>query len=103
MKKNPGQFPAGGPFESCQTVGSEVTLGANLQRYRVLVLELVDRRGFRSGGTKNRGTCKLLVEVEPLDFGRERQVLDRGPAGNHTELRNVEVRVTTEVRRFGCN
>ena len=32
-----------------------------------------------------------------MDFGRERQVLDRGPAGDDAELRDVEVRVAAEV------
>src|SRR6478735_10551522 len=31
--------------------------------------------------------------MEPLDFARERQVLDRGPARNHAELGDVEVGV----------
>ena len=32
--------------------------------------------------------------MEPLHFGRERQVLDGCPAGVHAELRDVEVGVT---------
>src|SRR6267378_8320170 len=42
--------------------------------------------------------------MEPLDFARERQVLDRGPAGDHAELRDVEVGVTavgTDTRYTG--
>src|SRR6478735_2759924 len=35
--------------------------------------------------------------MEPLDFARERQVLDRGPAGNDAKLRDVEVGVTGVV------
>src|SRR5258708_11860052 len=36
----------------------------------------------------------LLVELEVLDFGRERQVLDRSPTGDHADLEGVEVGVT---------
>src|SRR5258708_3795936 len=38
--------------------------------------------------------------MEPHHFGRERQVLDRGPAGDNTELRDVVVRVAAEIRRL---
>ena len=42
--------------------------------------------------------------MEPLDFARERQVLDRGPAGNDAELRDVEVGIAavgTDTRYTG--
>src|SRR5438874_642749 len=87
--------------ESVRRSASEVTLGANLQRNRILVLELIDRGGLWSGGPQHRGTGELLVEVEPHDFSRERQILDRSPAGNHTELRDVEVGVAGEIRGLG--
>jgi hypothetical protein len=38
--------------------------------------------------------------VEQHYFGRERQVLDRGPAGDHTDLRDVVVRVAAEINRL---
>src|SRR5262249_3356801 len=77
----------------------EVTLHANLQQDGVLVLELVGcgwlrraRRERREAGVAT-DAAHLLVEVEPLDFRRERQVLDGGPAGSHAELRHVEAGV----------
>src|SRR6185312_11730941 len=48
---------------------------------------------------EHRGARHLLVEMEPLHFGRERQVLDRGPAGNDAKLRDVEVGVAGVVAR----
>jgi hypothetical protein len=39
--------------------------------------------------------------VEPHHFGRERQEQDRNPAGDHTELRDVIVRITAVIRRLG--
>src|SRR6267142_3555711 len=79
----------------CEPPGprSEVTLGAKLQRYGVLVLELVNRRRLGSRGRQRRGTGEVLVEAEILHFGREGQVLDRRPARDHTHLVHVEVRV----------
>src|ERR1700675_3606890 len=83
--------------------GSEVALNANVQADRALILELVDRDRLRSTGADARGhtgrrnntggSGELLVEEEAQDFGRERQVLDRGPTGDHTEHRDVEVGV----------
>src|SRR5215212_8158493 len=87
---NPRQLPPG--VRRCS--GSEITLGAELKQDRVLVLELIERRRLRSARCEHRRTRHLLVEMEPLDFARERQVLDRGPAGNRAELRDVEVGVT---------
>jgi hypothetical protein len=74
---------------------SEVTLGTELQQKRILVLELIE--SCRLGGCrcKHRTARHLLVEVEPLDFGRERQILDGSPAGNHAKLGDVEVRITS--------
>src|SRR5258705_7718759 len=79
--------------------GSEVALNADVQSHGVLVLDLVDRCRLRSRRRNERSTTKILVEVEPHYFGRERQVLDRSPAGDHTELRDVEVRVAVEINR----
>ena len=42
---------------------------------------------------------ELLVEEERADFSRERQVLDGSPAGDHTNLGNVEVGVAAIVCR----
>src|SRR6476469_5016707 len=79
--------------------GSEVALNADVQSHRVLVLELVGGGRLRSRRRQNRSTSKVLVEVEEHYFGRERQVLDRSPAGDHTELRDVVVRVAAEINR----
>src|SRR5258705_6746307 len=79
--------------------GSEVALNANVQSHRVLVLELVDLDRLRSRRRQRRSTTEILVEVEQHYFGRERQVLDRSPAGDNTELRDVEVRVAAEINR----
>src|SRR3954453_8314776 len=93
----------GNPHAAAASIGrelrSEVTLGAQLQQERVLILELVDGRGLRRGRAEGRYACELLVEVEPLPFSRERQVLDRGPAGEQAELRHVEVRIAGEGDR----
>src|SRR4051812_46022121 len=81
---------------------SEVTLSADVEREHVLVGELVasalSRTGLRSCRSEGSRTGELLVEVEPHDFSRERQVLDGSPAGDQTELRYVEVRITDEIR-----
>ena len=76
---------------------SEVALDADLEQDRVLILELVERVRLRSGRREHRAARHLLVEMEPLHFGRERQVLDRGPAGDDAELRNVEVGIAGVV------
>src|SRR5215510_167774 len=83
-------------------LGSEVTLNADVQADSVLVLELVP--GLRLGSRRGEdGTAsQLLVEIEVQDFGRERQVLDRSPAGDHADLRDVEVRVAAEVGAERC-
>ena len=72
---------------------SEVTLGPKLQRNRVLILEFVHRGRLRRGRRQRRRSGKTLIEMKPHDFGRERQIFDRDPAGNHAKLRNVEVRI----------
>src|SRR5262249_46535506 len=51
---------------------------------------------------KRRKATVLLVEVEPQDFRREREVLDGSPAGYKTELRDVEVGVASVVDGFVC-
>src|ERR1700710_2766283 len=80
---------------------SEVTLNADTSREGVLILVLVasalSRTGLRSCRSDSSGTGELLVEVEPHELSRERQVLDGSPAGNHAQLRHVEVRVADEV------
>src|SRR6266403_4785927 len=83
---------------------SEVALNADVQADGVLVLELVGAGSGRAGAVGLRldaghsgNTRELLVEVEPHDFSRERQVLDRSPAGDYAELRHVEVRVAAVV------
>src|SRR6266481_894030 len=73
--------------------GSEIALNADVQSHSVLVLELVGGDRLRSRRRQHRSTSEVLVEVEPHYFGRERQVLDGSPAGDHTELRDVVVGV----------
>src|SRR3954452_23070472 len=96
QKKKPRRFPAGA---LCQVVRPNlpVALSAEEQNDRVLILEVVGRS--RLGRDSNRGsrghrTGVLLVEVGPGNVSRERQVLDRGPAGDETHLADREVRVT---------
>src|SRR6267378_7658224 len=79
---------------------SEIALNANVERNGVLILELVNCVRLRRKSGEERGTSELLVEVEPLDFSRERQVLDGGPTGHEAQLIDVEVRVTRVVRRL---
>src|SRR4051794_39811257 len=78
-----------------------VALSAEDHGDRVLILQLIGRS--RLGGRGGRGDANrsgiLLVEVGPGDVSRERQVLDRGPAGDDTELADREVRVAT---RHAC-
>ena len=84
---------------------SEVTLGPKLQRNRILILEFVHRGRLRRGRRQRRRSGKTLIEMKPHDFGRERQIFDRDPAGNHAELRNVEVRIAgvgDSQPRNGC-
>src|SRR5258708_7352879 len=86
---------------------SEVALNADVQADGVLVLELVGAGSGRAGAVGLRldaghsgNTRELLVEVEPHDFSRERQVLDRSPAGDEAELIDVVVRVARIVSRL---
>src|SRR5882757_4804671 len=80
---------------------SEVTLNADVKRDGVLILVLVasalGRTGLRSCGSQSGSAGELLVEVPPENFGRERQVLDRSPAGDRAQHRDVEVGVADEV------
>src|SRR5712664_448093 len=100
-KKKPRQFPAGGfAWRLVRRSGSEVTLSANVEGHGVLVLVLVDGRRLGSRRGQDSRTSELLVEGGPQDFGRERQVLDGSPAGNKTKHRDVEVRITSEIRAY---
>ena len=101
--KNPRQLPAGDSPRVSSLSGSEVALSANVQVDRALVLELVKRGRLRSSGGEHRAARHLLVEVEPHHFGRERQVLDRSPAGDHTHLSDVEVGVARVGASVACN
>src|ERR1700751_4422353 len=102
--KTPAVSCRGSLRSSVRRPPSEVALNADVQIDRVLVLELVSRDRLRSrrrdarDGTGN--TRELLVEVEPADFSRERQVLDRGPAGDKAQLIDVVVRVAAVIRRL---
>src|SRR5215217_3782888 len=98
-KKNPRQLPAGGSPSVSSLSGSEVTLSANVQEHSALVPELVDRSRFGSRRRQNGRARHLLVEEERADFSREGQVLDRSPAGNHTNLRKVVAGITGKVCR----
>src|SRR5215213_8400644 len=97
--KNPRQLPAGGSPSVLSLSGSEVTLSANVQEHSALIAELVGGIRLRAGRTRRRRhrTCHLLVEEERTDFSRERQVLDRSPAGDRTDHRGIEVRIAGEV------
>src|SRR5437868_3322069 len=100
QRKTPDSFLPGVLSRCVRRSGSEVTLSANVEGHGVLVLELVgDATRLRSTRSSSRrdGAGVLLIEVGPHDFRRERQVLDRSPAGNQAELRHVEVRVAAEV------
>jgi hypothetical protein len=87
-------------YPSVRRWRSEVTLSANVERDRVLVLELVDRARLRSRRCQNRCASEVLVEAGVHHFGRERQVLDGGPAGDATHLEHREVGVAAKVRRL---
>src|SRR5882757_9678470 len=87
--------------------GSEVALDADVDGDGVLVLEFVGAGSGRAGAVGLRldaghagGARELLVEAEVHDFSRERQVLDRSPAGNRTDLEYVVVRVAGVVCRL---
>src|SRR5258705_5530041 len=98
LRKTPA-VSCGGSLRACDgRSGSEVTLNANVERDGVLVLELVGGRRLGSRRRQHGSAGEVLIEVEPHHFGRERQVLDRCPAGDHAELRDVIVRVAAEVR-----
>ena len=76
---------------------SEIALCTKLELERILVLELVERDRFRRSCSEDRAARHFLVEVSPHHFGRERQVLDGSPAGDHAELRDVEVGIASVV------
>ena len=81
--------PAAGSY--ARFSASEVALDAHLADDRVLVLKLVQRRRLRSGWREHRAARHLLIQMKPVDLGRERQILDRSPAGQKTKLRHVVV------------
>src|SRR5438105_7392477 len=84
-RKKPRQFPAGGfPWRAVRRSGSEVALNADVQADSILVLVFVQSGGLRSRRSLEGRAGELLVEVEPDDFRRERQVLDRGPPVDQT-------------------
>src|SRR5258708_32843655 len=77
----PGLF-----YSSVRRLRSEVTLSANVERDRVLVLILVNRGGLRSRGRQGRGTGEVLVEagikhLSPGGAGR-----DGGPPGERPNV-----------------
>ena len=55
--------------------------------------------GLGAASCRSDSARELLVEEERADFSRERQVLDGSPAGDHTNLGNVEVGVAGIVCR----
>ena len=63
--KTPGSFLPGVLLDESQTIGSEVTLNANVEATRVLVLELVEPRSASEPRGQGSRTSELLVEVEP--------------------------------------
>jgi hypothetical protein len=65
--KNPRQLPAGGSPSVSSLSGSEVTLSANVQEDRALVLELVDRCRLRGAGAVAKGhASRVAVEGDIL-------------------------------------
>src|ERR1700694_3556423 len=89
--KRPRQFPAGSSLRVVRRSGSEVTLNANVERHGVLVLvgPSLDRlwRTGREGGEAR----EVLAQMGPHRFGREREVRNRSPSGDPTNLGDVEV------------
>src|ERR1700730_17965107 len=73
--------------------GSEVTLNADVERRHALIAEGVGLRRLRSARAEHRGTREVLVKHEVHGFGRERQVLHWGPAGDYADLGSGEVRI----------
>ncbi|MEY9466395.1 hypothetical protein ABH973_006808 [Bradyrhizobium ottawaense] len=82
-KEKPRRFPAGA---LCQVVRPNlpVALSAEEQGDGVLILQLVHsgRLGRRAGTSVTNRTGVLLVEMGPVQVSREREVLDRSPAGD---------------------
>jgi Aldo/keto reductase family len=62
-------------------------MNADAQGDGILVLVLVKRGRLRSRRGQKSRTRELLVEMEPHDFRREREVLDGGPAGHNRKSR----------------
>ena len=100
-KENPQQFPAGGFSECLKSFGIRSYADANVQEHGALVLEVVDSGSASEPPQRSGSARELLVEEERADFSRERQVLDGSPAGDHTNLGNVEVGVAAIVCRHG--
>ncbi len=76
--------------------GLPVALGAQPQDPSVLVRERVEscRLANAEGGCSQAcRTSVLLIQMGVGNFGPEGQVLDRGPSGDETQLRNVVVGV----------
>src|SRR6478752_6545887 len=86
------------PKRSCVVEGtprSEVALNANVEGQRALVVKSVGLGWLRSTRAEDRTTEVVLAEHEVQQFRRQRQVLDRIPAGDRADLADVEVRVAS--------
>ena len=104
-KKNPRQFPAGGSFRDLSDEPDYQLRWARRSKLKACwSLSSYDAR-WRLGG---KHQCRrwrnharvLLIEALVQEIGRERQVLDRGPAGNRTHLPDIEVRVAGSTCRY---
>jgi len=86
--KAPRRFSAGGLCQIVIKPVLEVPLSADQHNEGVLVRGCVPGGRLRDGGLDGQvpGTAELLVKVGPSEVSREGQVLDRGPAGDNTEL-----------------
>ena len=92
------------PPDSRDGFRSEISLCADVQADRVLILERVSRRRLGCGRREERGAGKHLIEMRVEDLRGEGQVLDRDPAGDDADLADVEIRIADIVgARNACS
>src|SRR4030088_217473 len=97
-EKPPGVSCRGVSWRLVRRSGSEVALNASVNRRRALVVERPRLQRLRRTGRERGEPGEVLVQHGVERFSRERQVLDGGPAGNHTHHPDAEVRVAAVGR-----
>src|ERR1700751_4816982 len=92
--RSPGSFPPGLNEIVIRRSVLEVALSAQQQGHVALALQLVGSRRLTNCSTARGDRARvLLIDMAPSEVTRKGQVLNRGPSGDDTSLRDTVVRV----------